>query len=371
MPQNPRSHGHEAGGEDHRPSLRPGTREAEAHEDDFSDRPSHSTARPADAEPAASTPEDHEKAPRRATDPIAAADDLVDHLTGRRAALNADALLRECDAKLPMLLAELQRRGYLRTLLERHTLAMMRAARAARVVPASFRHITEAGLYDTLCEHMPRTGRGHDDLLSDWAAARPDFGEATLNAAAWSSLADSDPGDYDFDALIVPGYTPLRTHKPLGVRDLSAAQQRLDLAFKLYRHGVAPVVIVSGGCVHPPGTPINEALSMREYLLEEGCPEPVILLEPYARHTTTNLRNAGRILRESGRSRGLIVTGFDSPVFSQAFYLSNPTLSTFFERCRQELGYIPGDLRAHAENQIAFSPSDEVTRRTLHDPWDA
>ena len=371
MPQNPRSHGHGAWGEDHPPSPRSGTLAAEAQEDDSSDRPRRSTDLPAAADPGASTPEDREDAPPGATDPIAAADDLVDHLAGRGAPLRVDALLRECDAKLPMLLAELQRRGYLRTLLERYALVMMRAAREARAVPASFRQVTDAGLYDTLCEHMPRTGSGHDDLLSDWAAARPDYGEATLNAAALSSLVDSDPDEYDFDALIVPGYTPLRASRPLGVRDLSAAQQRLDLALKLYRNGVAPVVIVSGGCVYPPGTPINEALSMREYLLDEGCPEPAILIEPYARHTTTNLRNAGRILRECGRSRGLIVTGFDSPVFSQAFYLSNPMLSTFFERCRHELGYIPGELRAHAEHQIAFSPSHEVVRRTLHDPWDA
>ncbi len=308
------------------------------------------------------------------THPIAAADALIEHLARRRSADEAcrlDALLGECQDQLPRLVQELRDRDSLRLLLETDTLALLRAAQKAKVLPAVFRHITEAGLYEVLRAGLPRVGGGHDDLLSDLARARPRFDEDALNEAALETLRDSDPEDYDFDALIVPGYTPLGALEPLGVRDIPAAQKRLDLALRLYRCATAPVIIVSGGSVYPPGSPINEALSMREYLLEEGCDESALLIEPYARHTPTNLRNSGRILRRAGRLRGLIVTGFDNPAFSQAFYLSNPTLSTFRERCRRELGYFPGELRAHAANQIAYSPSPDVERRTLHDPWDA
>lgn len=307
------------------------------------------------------------------SDPVVVADALLEHLLGSAPNPHpghVEALLCDCEAQLPLLLQELRERESLHLLVERYTLPLLQVARRGETLPAVFRHIVDDGLYEVMRQHLPRLGSGHDELLSDLAEARPSFDEETLNEEALSTLEDSSEEDYAFDALIVPGFTPLSASRPLGVRDLPAAQKRLDLALALFRHGTAPVILVSGGCVYPAGTPINEALSMREYLLSEGCDESAILVEPYARHTTTNLRNAGRILRRVGRSRGLIVTGFDNPVFSQAFYLSNPTLSTFRERCRRELGYFPGELRAHAENQIAFFPSPDVERRTPHDPWD-
>lgn len=303
-------------------------------------------------------------------DPIACADALIDHLQGKTQG-HVDHLLRESEEQLPHVLNELSARDMLEQLLSRELLTLLYAACDAQVLPAVFRCVVDAGLYESLREYLPRVGTGFDALLSDLAQARPSFDEDRLNEAALNTLYESPADEYHFDALIVPGFTPVRTSRPLGVRDLPAAQHRLNLALKLLRHATAPVVLVSGGCVHPAGTPINEALSMREYLIEEGCDPSSIVVEPYARHTTTNLRNAGRILRQAGRTRGLIVTGFDNPAFSQAFYLANPTLSTFHERCRRELGYIPGELHRHAENQVTFTPSREVDRRTLHDPWDA
>jgi hypothetical protein len=74
-------------------------------------------------------------------------------------------------------------------------------------------------------------------------------------------------------------------------------------------------VLVSGGSVHPAGTPLNEALMLREYLLDHGASEEQILVEPHARHTTTNLRNAGRMLRSLGLHSALVVTGFESETF--------------------------------------------------------
>ena len=165
--------------------------------------------------------------------------------------------------------------------------------------------------------------------------------------------------------------TPLDAKKPLGVRDLLPAQKRLELTATYFNEGLAPFILVTGGSVHPAGTTENEALSMREYLIEQRIPSEQIIVEPYARHTTTNLRNAGRIQRELGLLRGVIVTGFDSAVFNQAFYLSHQTLSTFADRCRRELGYSVGTLTAIDSNRIAFVPSADVFRKARNDPWDA
>ena len=78
----------------------------------------------------------------------------------------------------------------------------------------------------------------------------------------------------------------------------------------------------------------------------------------------------GARLRALGLPRGLIVTGFDSPAFSQAFYFGHPTLSTFDLRCRRELGYSVGELEPIDDHHVAFLPSAEVDRPGYDDPLD-
>ena len=303
-------------------------------------------------------------------DPIACADALIDHLQGKTQG-HVDHLLRESEDQLPHVLTELSARDMLEQLLARELLTLLYAACDAQVLPAVFRCVVDAGLYESLREYLPRVGTGFDALLSDLAHARPSFDEDRLNEAALNTLYESPADEYHFDALIVPGFTPVRTSRPLGVRDLPAAQHRLDLALKLLRHATAPIVLVSGGCVHPAGTPINEALSMREYLIEEGCDPSSIVVEPYARHTTTNLRNAGRLMLRHHLSRALIITGFEAPLFSQAFYLGHPNLSTFLLRCLAELGYSVGSLHAIDEHRILFRPAAACLTPDDRDPLDA
>lgn len=303
-------------------------------------------------------------------DPVVAADELRERLPTATAA-EVSALLAECGDRLVELLDELHRRAALSLLLQHHTLSLLQAVAQADVIAAVFRCIAAAGLYESMCAGLPPPGHGADDLLRRWWRARPSFDEEALNRAALARWQDSPADEYAFDALIVPGFTPLAATRPLGVAELLPAQRRLELALHLHRHATAPVIIVTGGAVHPPGTPINEALSMRDYLLDSGLSADQILVEPYARHTTTNVRNAGRILRQHKRLRGLLISGFDSPIFGQDFYLSHPTLSSFYERCRRELGYSPGELSLYAERQIAYLPSPAVDTLNLADPWDA
>jgi hypothetical protein len=68
-----------------------------------------------------------------------------------------------------------------------------------------------------------------------------------------------------------------------------------------YKKGLAPFVIVSGGHVHPFQTAFCEAIEMKKYLMEMcSVPEEAIIIEPHARHTTTNFRNATRIMARQG-----------------------------------------------------------------------
>ena len=71
-----------------------------------------------------------------------------------------------------------------------------------------------------------------------------------------------------------------------------------------------------------------------------------------------------------GLRRGLVVTGFESAVFSQAFYFAHPTLSTFHGRCRDGLGYVVGDLDPIDDNHASFQPSPAVHTPNYRDPLD-
>jgi hypothetical protein len=72
----------------------------------------------------------------------------------------------------------------------------------------------------------------------------------------------------------------------------------------------------------------------RALMSEYGVPERAILVDPYARHTTTNLRNAARLLFEAGApmNRRILVTTTDY----QSRYIE---AAAFRDRCLRELGY--------------------------------
>jgi DUF218 domain len=139
------------------------------------------------------------------------------------------------------------------------------------------------------------------------AIAPPDPG-ASHNAAAIASFRGFGGwAGFAYRLLIVPGYTPLDQKRPApGVHPV--ARRRLEMALSDHRAGKAPFLLVSGANVYPRGTPYFEAIEMKNALCAMGVPPERILVEARARHTTTNLRNAGRIMRSLGVARALVIT---------------------------------------------------------------
>ena len=73
------------------------------------------------------------------------------------------------------------------------------------------------------------------------------------------------------------------------------------LAALQYAKGVAPFIVTSGGKVHPYKTKFCEATEMKRYLVEKlHIPANAIIVDPHARHTTTNMRNAARLIYRYG-----------------------------------------------------------------------
>ncbi|RYY13730.1 MAG: YdcF family protein, partial [Chitinophagaceae bacterium] len=138
-----------------------------------------------------------------------------------------------------------------------------------------------------------------------------------------------------------------------------------DMAVEQYRQGKAPYIMVSGGHVHPSKTRYCEAVEMQKYLVNRHqIPANAIIIEPHARHTTTNLRNAARLVYLFGipdHQRIMIVTD----VF-QSTYI--PMMSGRF---MDELGYLPyRGLERNRDGRITFLPDRAALRINPYDPLD-
>lgn len=183
------------------------------------------------------------------------------------------------------------------------------------------------------------------------------------NAAPYARIRTIDWTRYRYPAIVVPGSGNDRE----GVALSPIAHLRLELAARRFRAGLAPLLIVSGGYVHPNQTPYNEAVEMKRALIAEfGIPAEAILIEPHARHTTTNLRNASRLLFRYG-----IPTDRASLIVTDV--LQNDTIASpaFGARCERELGYMPIRVGQRlSPRDLEFLPLAESLHADASDPLD-
>ena len=195
------------------------------------------------------------------------------------------------------------------------------------------------------------------------AATRFDPLDQRENAGAHAVAARTNWSAYRYSLLIVPGVGPEDSATVLSPRSKLHAL----LAAQRYRQGLAPFILVSGSAVHPRGTRFVEAVEIRRALIERyGIPADRVILEPYARHTTTNLRNATRRMVALGIPLDrptLIVTDAE-----QSKYIES---ATFTDRNRAELGYLPGAVgRRLSVYDLEFRPSRLSLREDPRDPLD-
>ncbi len=169
--------------------------------------------------------------------------------------------------------------------------------------------------------------------------------------------------DFPYSVIVVPGAGGDRESVVLS----PWGKLRLEIAVRRFHEGKAPFLLVSGGFVHPNQTPHCEAIEMKKALMTDfGIPEDAILIDPHARHTTTNLRNAARELYRYGlpfSKPGLIST---DP--NQSTYIESPV---FHKRCLDELGYEPAvDLRRVSQFDLTFLPNIDALQLDARDPLD-
>lgn len=93
---------------------------------------------------------------------------------------------------------------------------------------------------------------------------------------------------------------------------------KLRLAARRFKDALAPLIVVSGGFCNSSQTLFNEALEMkRELMRAYAIPEQAILIEPFARYTTTNLHNTERLLFDIGAPLDRPVHRLSKPLYGR------------------------------------------------------
>ena len=187
--------------------------------------------------------------------------------------------------------------------------------------------------------------------------------ETGENAAAFRRAKSVEWSRYPYTVIVVPGSGNDRP----GVRLSPNGTLRDEIAAKRFREGKAPFILVSGGFVHPSQTEFSEAIEMKRDLIARfGIPDAAIIVDPHARHTTTNMRNAARLLYRYAipfDRKALVSTDPD-----QSRNIEDPL---FARRCMDELGYVPFRLLGRISPlDLEFLPVKESLQADPQDPLD-
>jgi DUF218 domain len=187
--------------------------------------------------------------------------------------------------------------------------------------------------------------------------------ESGENQAACAAIAHTDWSRYKFATIVIPGNGPELTTTPISPIN----KMHCAIAASRYKQGWAPFIIVSGGYCYPFRGPYCEAIEMRKFLMTRfAIPAAAIIIDPHARHTTTNIRNADRLIIRYG-----------IPITKPSVFITTQSQTrmaaadAFDQRNRTELGYLPyRDKQQLSIHDISFYPVLESLHMDPYDPLD-
>ena len=187
--------------------------------------------------------------------------------------------------------------------------------------------------------------------------------ETGENALAIRRIKSTDWAKYPYSVIVVPG----AGNDFPGFRLSPEGKLRDEIAVKRFREGKAPFLLVSGGFVHPSQTEFAEAIEMKRDLMTRfSIPADAILIDPHARHTTTNMRNAARLMYRYGMpfdKKALVTTDL-----GQSQSIESPA---FAKRCMDELGYTPQQILGRTSPfDLEFRPTLDSLQADAQDPLD-
>ena len=170
---------------------------------------------------------------------------------------------------------------------------------------------------------------------------------------------------FEYAVIVVPGDAP---DQPDDLPHISiGGMQRSDRAITLFKKGKAPLIAFLGGHMRPFQTPYSEGIEMKKYVMEKyKIPENKILVDPHSRHTTTNMRNIGRLIR-----RYKIPADKKCVLTTSAVQSSYVSSTRFSNRCIDEMKHIPMKLYSRLSDfEVEFTSTKEVLHLDSSDPLD-
>lgn len=187
--------------------------------------------------------------------------------------------------------------------------------------------------------------------------------EEKENKKAIAHIKEINFDAFDYASVLILGNGPENYQDRLS----AIGKLNLQLGVLEYQAKKAPFIIVSGGHAHPFRATFCEAIEMKKELMEVyHIPEENILIDPFARHTTTNLRNASRLMiayQMPLDKKSIVVTNV-----SHSDYVGN---ANFNARCMEELGYLPAIiLKRLNSTALEFLPNVESLHQNPIDPLD-
>jgi vancomycin permeability regulator SanA len=182
-----------------------------------------------------------------------------------------------------------------------------------------------------------------------------------MNKDPFESISGINWDKYNYSVLLVPGEGP----SVEGVNIDPKSINRCKLAAQKYNEGVVPFILVSGGHVHPNKTPYSEAVEMKKYLVNDlNIPGRAVIIDPHARHTTTNMRNAARIVYKFNLPA-------DKKILITTDSLQNAFLLNMERRFKMELGCLPyRDLKKLDVESSEYYPVRNTLQVNSLDPLD-
>jgi hypothetical protein len=182
------------------------------------------------------------------------------------------------------------------------------------------------------------------------------------NKAALARIKTIKWDAYKYSVILVPGAGP----DDPGVPFSAEGMVRCRLAALQYQQGAAPFIMVSGGKVHPYKTKYCEATEMKQYLINKlHIPPNAIIIEPHARHTTTNMRNGARLMYRYGIPFG------KAALTCTTRGQSGMIEKTLIARCMKEIGIAPYKLGSRlSETEVEFYPLADALQINPGEPLD-
>ena len=189
--------------------------------------------------------------------------------------------------------------------------------------------------------------------------------ESGHNQLTYNYIQNINWDDYQYSMIVVLGDSP---NSPGDLPNISQGGiERSDRGVELFNQGLAPIIAFTGSNLAPFQTSYHEAIEMKNYVMQQhNIPEIKILVEPHARHTTTNLRNISRLIYKYK-----IPTDKKAIVTTSVSHSDYVTSNQYLNRSMNEMNHIPVEFHNRISNrEVEFTPLIKVLHLNSVDPLD-